>query len=507
MWRGISLANKCLLLFGVLVVSIVGAAMVVPWIRMDHLVEITQREALERELSRWVQADEDGRRALRLGARFLTPEEAAKAGDTPRFNARWDGTTRVYTLTQPVDDGAVALIEHRSTSTPAYLVTNVLILLAAAAVVAALAVTAFYFITNKIILVPVRDLRWTAEQIARGDTDVRADLTTGDEFEELAQAFNEMLEKRLGSEEKLRRSNRALDVKVGELASANLALADAARVKGEFVASVSHELRTPLNSILGFADLLRAIAERESADKPSDAKPLAQRRRYLEHIQQGGRHLLQLVDEMLELARIEAGRIELDNKPLDPAELCEGVLGLFEPIARREGVTLDFENATPNKPSREGAPAATPVGPIVTDRGRVQQIIFNFLSNAVKFAPLGSDEPRVTLRIERLADGGARLSVIDNGPGIEEQHQARIFEKFEQVDSSETRDAEGAGLGLAIAKELARIVQGEIRLESQPGSGSMFCLILPSTPNNERLEEERLETRFRADLARQVTKA
>jgi signal transduction histidine kinase len=169
------------------------------------------------------------------------------------------------------------------------------------------------------------------------------------------------------------------------------------------------------------------------------------------------------------MARIEAGKVDLDVGTMNVGSACEGLLAMIRPQAQRKDLDLVF---TPD-PADQSGPQ------IVTDPRKFQQIIFNFLSNAVKFTP---DAGRVELRVERLTVSGepqVRVSVIDTGPGIPIEAQSSIFEKFTQLDAGHERQQQGAGLGLAICKELGNLIQGEIHLESAEGRGSMFSLIVP----------------------------
>jgi signal transduction histidine kinase len=284
-----------------------------------------------------------------------------------------------------------------------------------------------------------------------------------------------MLNDLQASQDRLRGINSALDVKLHELSESNVALYQAAKVKGEFLASVSHELRTPLNSINGFAELLLEVAKVDG-EKPDAPASVLKRIRYLENILTAGRGLLALINSLLEMARIEAGKVDLRIERVALREACEGLLGLISPQANRKGIALKLE-------------AGDDVPIIKTDPRKFQQIIFNFLSNAVKFIqPLEKTgrEPIITLRVERLpassvdASERVRVSVIDNGPGIPAEQQDKIFEKFVQLDSGYTKEQQsGTGLGLAICKDLAVVLQGEIQLVSDVGQGSMFSLIVP----------------------------
>ncbi len=243
---------------------------------------------------------------------------------------------------------------------------------------------------------------------------------------------------------------------------------------------MSHELRTPLNSIIGFTELLQEIAK---ADAESESPPtnVHRRIRYTDNILTAGRSLLNLINSLLEMARIEAGKVDLRIERMNLRDACEGLLGLITPQADKKGVTLKLE-------------VADDLPTIRTDPRKFQQIIFNFLSNAVKFTPSAERAsekpstlriPEVTLRAERLPPGGAddeeriRVSVIDNGPGIPKEEQERIFEKFYQLEGGHTREQSGTGLGLAISKELAQVLGGQLQVISNPGQGSMFSIILP----------------------------
>ena len=508
----ISLANKCLLLFGGAVVLIMVVALSVPWLRMNSLVDgggwDVVRYAIERGAS-----DEAGALPVRRlsvpeaearDERFVTSALRAfqrREGRAEYRRAAWDGGTRVYRLARAERDAEGALtglvvVEARLTSGAVRYVVNLVYMVSAGSLVLGLATLVFYLVTHNLILSPVRSLRNTAEQVRQGRLDTRSDIRTGDEFQELAETFNLMLTDMAGSHQQLRSINKALDIKVAELAKANTALHESARLKGEFLASVSHELRTPLNSIIGFAELLLEIAQTER-DAGDDSTRLAKRIRYLEHITGAGRRLLEMIEALLEMAKLEAGKVELTPGVVDLGETCDALVGLIYPLAEKRGVDVVLE-------VEEDVPL------IETDVKKLQQIVFNFLSNAVKFI-----EPeertgrrgRVTLRAERLPPVGdeederVRVSVIDTGPGIAEADRQRIFDKFEQLDAGLLKQSEGSGLGLAICRELASILQGEIQLDSEVGRGSMFSVILPLRLDPGRTEEIRLESAFRASLA------
>jgi two-component system sensor histidine kinase BarA len=337
---------------------------------------------------------------------------------------------------------------------PRQLLLNRVFLLSAGLFAGTLAIVSFYLITTRLILQPVRVLQETAEKVSKGDLNIRSDINTGDEFQQLSETFNVMLVNLKKSADQLRAVNKGLDLKLGQLAESNLALYESNRLKSEFLANVSHELRTPLNSILGFADLLK-----DQVLATADAKS----GRYLQNIMSSGNNLLDLINDLLDLAKIEAGRMEVRSEPLPLGDLFEGLVNLLKPLAAPKMLSIN--------------PAIGPEVPILrTDPSKLQQILYNFLSNAIKFSPPGG---RIDLAAELMDKDAVRITVSDRGPGIEADKQAMIFEKFRQIDGSVTRQHSGSGLGLAISKELASLLGGSIGLRSAPGEGATFWLTLP----------------------------
>lgn len=543
MLRRISLANKCLLLFGAAVVLIIMAALGVPWLRMNAVVDEEETETSRQMLLVWEASVR--RAAPAASAPGSLPDDAAldlpggtiaalsldaiaQRPDPEPFltravqtferepsaaelvSARWAGWVRQYQFARAVraDDGTLqGLIYLQRTSPQAGrdVLVNAVYLLSAGCVALGLAVLVFYLITNNLILGPVRALRDTADEVRQGNLDTRSTIETGDEFEDLAEMFNAMLQALQDGQKNLRAINTALDARVGELQAQTLALHESNRLKGEFLANVSHELRTPMNSILGFADILLEIAEKEAA-AGDDSTRLSKRKRYLENIVSSGRHLLDLINGLLEMAKVEAGKVEIRAEEVDLPAFAEGMLALMRPVADKRGVELRLDLA-----------AALPA--VLTDRQKLQQVVFNLLSNGVKFsgdaaeaAAIENAPPRqalVTLRVEPLlarSAGGetatdkVRISVLDTGPGIAPEHLDIIFEKFTQLDRGYSRKHAGTGLGLAISKELTHLLQGEIQVQSELGRGSMFSVILPVRLDASRLAETKLEASFRSNL-------
>ena len=339
---------------------------------------------------------------------------------------------------------------------------NRAILLATAIITVFLAMLVAYAIVRYVIVKPLDHLRYVSEEIRRGNLDARADVHTADEFEELGLAFNRMLRGLIDSQEELRKTNGALDGKVDELARANLNLYEMNRLKGDFLATMSHELRTPLNSIIGFSDVLGSI---ESLDP--------KQKRYVENIRSSGRMLLEMINDILDLAKIEAGKMEVRVTTFAVESVVSAQCDMVRPLAERKRIDLVHD-----------------VGPgleaVEQDQAKVQQILANLLSNAVKFTPEGG-RVDVVARLDEPEAGPPRtfcIDVRDTGVGIAEEEQQAIFEKFRQGhvfqgDDAMTREFSGTGLGLSIVRELCRLLGGDVSLESQLGRGSKFTVSLP----------------------------
>jgi len=326
-----------------------------------------------------------------------------------------------------------------------------------------LAMLAAYAIVRYVIVKPLEHLREVADEVRRGNVQARAEIHTADEFEELGVAFNRMLRGLVDSQEELRKANGSLDEKVDELAQANLHLYEMNRLKGDFLATMSHELRTPLNSIIGFSDVLGSI---ESLDD--------RQKRYVQNIRSSGRMLLEMINDILDLAKIEAGKMEVRPTPFRLEATVSAQCDMVRPLAERKRIELAFD-----------------IGPgldeVEQDPAKVQQILANLLSNAVKFTPEGG---RVDVRARVADDAGGPpreflLEVADTGVGIAEEEQQAIFEKFRQGrvfqagDDAMTREFSGTGLGLSIVRELCRLLGGDVSVESQLGRGSRFTVRLP----------------------------
>lgn len=314
----------------------------------------------------------------------------------------------------------------------------------------------FAVIAQRLILRPIGHLKAVTDRAAEGDLDVRSHIRSGDELEMLGDSFNDMLAAIAQHHERLEAANDALDLKLNELAQANVTLYKANQVKSEFLANVSHELRTPLNSVIGFAELLADSHEERVS-------------RYGLNITRAAKSLLGMINDLLDLAKIEAGKADVRFDKVSPKALCKDLIALIRPLADKKSITIEalIDDLLPI---------------IVTDGGKLQQILFNLLSNAVKFTP---NEGHVILTAQRENPDqgdeirGIVLSVADTGPGIPQAEQSRIFEKFYRSEATLTKEASGTGLGLAISRELATLLGGRIQLKSSPGHGAEFIVYLP----------------------------
>ena len=240
----------------------------------------------------------------------------------------------------------------------------------------------------------------------------------------------------------------------------NTELDVAMRSKDQFLSNISHELRTPLNSIIGFTDLLLT--------QDLGGGPLSEQQRdFLETVARNGRHLLELINELLDLQRIAAGRMDLRPEPVEVAAL------LAESAASVQAQAQKHRHALVVEPPPDGLR-------VLVDRGRVRQVLLNLLSNAIKFTPDGG-----RIRVQAAPTNGgvaARVAVIDTGIGIAPEDQAKLFQEFVQLDASASRKYEGTGLGLALSRRLIELHGGAIGVESEMGKGSTFWFTLPTAP-------------------------
>jgi adenylate cyclase len=232
-------------------------------------------------------------------------------------------------------------------------------------------------------------------------------------------------------------------------------LAEASERKSQFLASMSHELRTPLNAIIGLTEMMVTNAARFGTEMALEP---------LRRVNAAGKHLLDLINEVLDLSKIEAGKLELNVEAVDLARLIDEVIGTAGQLAEKNKNRLVIE-------------AQATVGVLTADPMRLKQILLNLLSNACKF----TKEGEVTLQVRQVADGRdwVELAVADSGIGMTAEQQAKLFQDFTQADSLTARRYGGTGLGLAISRKLARMMGGDVTVASEAGKGSVFTVRLP----------------------------
>jgi two-component system, NarL family, sensor histidine kinase BarA len=330
---------------------------------------------------------------------------------------------------------------------------NRALLLSFALLTAILIMTGSYLIIRYVVVKPVKHLKAVSDAIVANQLNVRSEIHTGDEFEDLSDAFNRMVRHLMDAQEEQKKLNADLDRRLDELARANMALYESDKAKGDFLSTVSHELRTPLHGIIGFSDVLL------SASSPLTEKQA----RWVANIKTSGQQLLTMINDILDLAKIEAGKMEPRPEEIAVPDFCESLLPAFRLPAEKKNQEL----RTFYDPQ---------LSPIRQDAGKLRQILTNLLSNAIKFTPQGG---RVTLKA--MADGDRVVfTVTDTGVGIPMEEQERVFEKFRQsARSTLTREHEGTGLGLSIVRELCGLLGGEVSLQSDLGRGSTFTVRLP----------------------------
>ena len=303
---------------------------------------------------------------------------------------------------------------------------------------------------------PVKQMRTSAARIGAGAYDERIKLDRRDELGGLADELNGMAASLQASvrglEQRVEDRTQELQQALAELSQKGSQLEVASRHKSEFLANMSHELRTPLNAIIGFSQVLRQRLFGEINTKQEE---------YLDDILASGNHLLDLINDVLDLSKVEAGQVELEVATFSLREALERGVVMVRERATKNGVRLSLE-------------LGADIDLVDGDERRVRQVVFNLLSNAVKFTPRDGSVVVASAR----EDGEVLVSVTDTGPGIAVDDQERIFEEFQQTDVG-VQQREGTGLGLALSRRLVELHRGRIWVESRPGYGSRFVFTLP----------------------------
>jgi PAS domain S-box-containing protein len=276
------------------------------------------------------------------------------------------------------------------------------------------------------------------------------DVTEQRTIEERLRRLTEELEERVRQRtEQLVASNR-------ELQAATLAAEQASIAKSRFLSNVSHELRTPLNAILGFGQLLNVEGRGALSE--------GQQTMYGDNIVAAGKHLLTLINGLLDLASIEAGKTTVAIERLAMREVFDECVRLMAPIAQQRQIVLDVPPPAPMR--------------VMADRTRLKQVLLNLLSNAIKYSP---ERSRVDMRCEQLADGKVRISITDHGTGMTQEQVAALYQPFNRLGREHT-GAEGSGIGLVVTRSLVELMDGQMGVQSSPGVGSTFWLTLPGEP-------------------------
>ena len=306
----------------------------------------------------------------------------------------------------PGDLLAVVEVIQPDAATQSALAKNRAIFITTALVTVFLAMMASYVIVRYVIVKPLKHLRNVSDEVSRGNIEARAEIHTADEFEELGVAFNRMLRHLVDVQDELRQVNTNLDTKVDELAQANMRLYELNRLKSDFLATMSHELRTPLNSIIGFSDVLGSIKSLDDKQK-----------RYVQNIQKSGRVLLDMINDILDLAKIESGKMEMRLTEFRIDDVIAAQCDMARPLTERKNIDLEVE-IEPNLPE------------LLQDQGKVQQMLNNLLSNAIKFTPEGG---RIVVSGAARRAARSRSTRADRGRHRRGHRRGRPVDDFREV--------------------------------------------------------------------------
>jgi signal transduction histidine kinase len=390
-------------------------------------------------------------------SRRLLLEARANPRGAQAIVATAEGRQRVAAIradVQRITDMATARADERAAGVTAS-ARRALVIAAIGVLLSLLIIGVFTSWLSRMISRPLERIAAASGRLGAGDASARVSVEGPHEFAELAEAFNAMAASLQSSRERVELRNR-------ELAEAHEETTRANRAKSEFLSRMSHELRTPLHSVLGFSQLLAA-----------DLEDAAQRER-VDRIMRAGHHLLALIDEVLDISRIETGSASISPEPVRVEEVITQTVEMMSATAATRDITIE-------------RPEAGDCEWIVTaDRQRLRQVLLNLVSNAIKYNRDGGD-----VRIECAASENGRdlrITVADTGPGLSADQRASLFEPFNRL-GAEAGDVQGTGLGLALSRGLVQLMGGTIAIESREGEGSTFCVELPLATRPEVLDE------------------